>query len=41
LWRVFYETHLKNAGRKADELDQAYRKLKEEFHRISELYEEG
>jgi len=40
LWRVFYEIHLKNAGRKADELDQAYRKLKEEFHRISELYEE-
>lgn len=39
-WRVFYETHLRNAGRKADELDEAYKKLREEFDRISKLSEE-
>ncbi|MEW5802104.1 MAG: DNA recombination protein RmuC [bacterium] len=36
-WRVFYETHLRNAGRKAEELDAAYQKLREEFDRISRL----
>jgi DNA recombination protein RmuC len=39
-WRIFYETHLRHAGRKADELDEAYRRLREEFNRISRLSEE-
>jgi DNA recombination protein RmuC len=34
-WGVFYETHLRNAGRKAEELDEAYKRLREEFDRIS------
>jgi len=38
-WRIFYETHLKNAGRKAEELDCAYQRLREEFERISKLSE--
>ena len=36
-WRLFYETHLRNAGRKAEELDGAYKKLREEFDRISKI----
>src|SRR4030042_467823 len=31
LWRVFYSTHLRNAGERAEELDTAYRKLRDEF----------
>jgi DNA recombination protein RmuC len=38
-WRVFYETHFRNAGRKAEELDTAYQRLREEFDRISRLSE--
>jgi DNA recombination protein RmuC len=37
LWQTFYTTHLKNAVGKADEIDQSYRKLDEEFKRISLL----
>jgi len=40
LWRVFYSTHLRNAGQKADELNTAYGKLREEFERISKVTEE-
>jgi DNA recombination protein RmuC len=40
LWRVFYSTHLRNAGQKAEELDAAYSKLREEFERISKVTEE-
>jgi DNA recombination protein RmuC len=36
-WQVFYESHLRNAIRKAEELDRAYQKLREEFDRISQL----
>ena len=36
-WQVFYETHLRNASRKAEELDQAYKRLREEFDRISRI----
>ena len=39
-WRVFYDTHLRNAGTKAEELDEAYKKLREEFDRISKISEE-
>jgi len=37
LWRVFYSTHLRNAEDRAEELDRAYKKLREEFDRISRM----
>ncbi len=40
LWRVFYSTHLRNAGDRAEELDIAYKKLREEFDRISKMSKE-
>ncbi len=39
-WRVFYTTHLRNAVSRAEELDLAYKKLREEFERISRMSEE-
>ena len=39
-WKIFYNTHLKNLTGKAEELDEAYRKLREEFDRISKLSKE-
>jgi DNA recombination protein RmuC len=36
-WQVFYETHLRNAARKAEELDKSYQRLREEFDKISRL----
>lgn len=36
-WRVFYETHLRNAVSKAEELDGKYRRLRKEFDRISQF----
>jgi DNA recombination protein RmuC len=36
-WRVFYSIHLRNMESKASELDEAYKKLREEFERISKL----
>ena len=40
VWRVFYKTHFKNLAGKAEELDEAYKRLREEFDRISKLSEE-
>ena len=40
-WKVLYETHLRNAGNKAEELDQAYTRLREEFKKISSLSDQG
>lgn len=40
-WRVLYRTHLKNAMGKADDLDEAYTKVREEFDRIANLSEEN
>jgi DNA recombination protein RmuC len=40
LWRVFYNTHLRNAEGKAEELDIAYKKLRDEFDRISKMSKE-
>lgn len=40
LWRVFYNTHLRNAAGKAEELDIAYKKLRDEFDRISRMSQE-
>ncbi|MCK4402886.1 MAG: DNA recombination protein RmuC [Dehalococcoidia bacterium] len=40
LWRVFYSTHLRNAGERAEELDIAYKRLREEFDKISRMSKE-
>ena len=40
-WKVLYETHLRNAGNKAEELDQKYTRLREEFKKISSLSDQG
>ena len=37
IWRIFYSIHFKNLEGKAVELDEAYRKLKDEFDEISEF----
>ena len=37
LRRVFYSMHLRNAEERAEELDRAYKKLREEFDRISRM----
>ncbi len=34
-WRLLYETHLKNAVDRAADLDKSYKKLRDEFDRIS------
>jgi DNA recombination protein RmuC len=34
LWGVFYEKHFKNAKSKADDIDKAYRKIREQFDHI-------
>jgi DNA recombination protein RmuC len=36
-WRVFFGTHLKNATLQAEELDKSYKKLRDEFDRISKM----
>jgi DNA recombination protein RmuC len=36
-WRLLYETHLKNAADRAADLDRSYKKLRDEFDRISKL----
>ena len=36
-WRIFYGTHLKNAIGKADDVDRAYNKLRDEFDRVTKL----
>jgi DNA recombination protein RmuC len=36
-WRLLYETHLKNAVDRAADLDKSYKKLRDEFDRISKL----
>lgn len=37
IWNTFYSTHLKNLTGKAEELDLAYKSLREEFNKISKL----
>ncbi|MFH1383013.1 MAG: DNA recombination protein RmuC [Chloroflexota bacterium] len=36
-WHTFYETHFNNAVKKAVNVDEAYKKLRDEFNRISKL----
>ncbi len=40
VWRIFYRTHFKNLETKAEELDYAYKKLRDEFERVSKMGEE-
>lgn len=40
MWRILYGTHLRNLRGKAEELDRAYKNLRDEFDRVSELSEE-
>ena len=37
MWRVLYGTHMRNLQAKAEELNSAYQRLREEFDRISNL----
>jgi DNA recombination protein RmuC len=39
-WRLLYETHLKNAVDRAADLDKSYKRLRDEFDRISKMPEE-
>ncbi len=39
-WRVFYESHFRNADAKAAELNIAYKNLRDEFDRVSKMPEE-
>lgn len=36
-WRVLYDTHLRNVAKKAEEVDKAYKNIREEFNKISKL----
>ena len=36
-WRVFYGTHFRNAANKADEIDEAYRQVRQAFDSIARL----
>jgi DNA recombination protein RmuC len=36
-WRLLYETHLKNTVDRAADLDKSYKKLRDEFDRISKM----
>jgi len=36
-WEVFYGRHFENAAKKAEELDSAYKNLRDEFEKISRL----
>jgi len=36
-WRLFYETHLKNTVDRAADLDRSYKRLRDEFDRISKI----
>jgi DNA recombination protein RmuC len=38
-WRLLYETHLKNTVDRAADLDKSYKKLRDEFDRISKMPE--
>ena len=37
LWKILYETHILNAGKKARELDEAWAQLKRAFDQIAQL----
>jgi len=35
LWKIFYDTHLKNLDAKAEEIDENYKKIRHDFNKIS------
>jgi hypothetical protein len=37
---VFYQTHLRNLGNKADEIDSAYKRISQDFDKINRLSDE-
>jgi DNA recombination protein RmuC len=39
-WKIFYETHLRQASKKAEDLDEDYKMLRAEFDRIKNFAEE-
>ncbi len=36
-WRILYETHIRNVTKKAEEVDKAYKNVREEFGKITKL----
>ena len=36
-WRILYDTHLRNSLKKAEEVDKAYKNIRDEFNNISKL----
>ena len=36
-WRILYDTHLRNAIKKAEEVDKAYKNMREEFSKVAKL----
>lgn len=38
-WRILYDVHLRNATKKAEEVDKAYKNIREEFDKVSKLGE--
>ena len=40
LWNTFYDKHLKNAKSKADDLDKAYKRIREQFDQIERQSDE-
>ncbi len=36
-WRILYDVHLRNATKKAEEVDKAYKNIREEFDKVSRL----
>ena len=40
-WRILYDTHLRNAIRKAEEVDKAYKNVRDEFNKVAKLGDVG
>lgn len=40
-WRILYDVHLRNTAKKAEEVDKAYKNIREEFDKVSKLGDVG
>jgi DNA recombination protein RmuC len=40
-WRILYDVHLRNSAKKAEEVDKAYKNIREEFDKVSKLGDVG
>ena len=40
-WRILYDTHLRNAIKKAEEVDKAYKNIRDEFNKVAKLGDMG